>query len=167
MNESYGGKPGFEKGTLQASYYNTAGLSKEIEEIGYRGIQVLDIWALTAYGTAGDRRRFEVEGNGIIIPPAFDIQTAATLHDYNVGLRFGVSFNGEGTDQSDDWIDFNTTATPNFPYMSEIRNVLFHRLWFRNNTDTPLADDMSIRVYIIQDVSFIEQVNKLLKNIIK
>lgn len=164
-NPSYGGQPGGEKGVLQATYFNAASLAKEIEEIGFRGIQTLDLYGLAGYP---GREKIEIEGNGIILAPEF-VSSIPELQSYNVGLNFGVSFNGFGTDDGDDWINFTTlpAGVPPFatPQLCEIRNVIFHRIWIRNNTTVAVAESKFLRLYVIQDVSFIEQVNKLLRNV--
>ncbi len=151
------------KGILPYSYFNARVLAKALEEIGYRPFQVVDIWGLMGAHTAGDRQTFNIEGNSIIIP-----QQPASLQwgNYNQNLHFEISFNSEGQDE-DDWISFITTPNPNLPFMTKVEHLVFYKFTVRNTQDIAISGTNHVRVYVLQDPTFIVQLNKLVKDAVQ
>lgn len=149
------------KDTLAATYYNAKQLADALEEIGYRGIQTLDIWDLAAQGTAGDRETFHIEGNTIIVAPRAKI---IALGDWNNAMNFGISFNSEGQDE-DDWIEFSSTMSPNYIWFWKLEHLMFYKFTVRSGDVADWVNKRA-RIYILQDPAFVVQLNKLLKDII-
>lgn len=146
------------KGTFEKTYINFAGLVKDLEAAGIPGYQILDVEGLAAKGAADDRRIYYVSGNRIVIPPIWDI---VGEKPYNLAtLRFGINLNQEGSDD-DYWFNYNMGAAYINEYDLEIEKVIFHKLTVRNYADSEAG---LIRLLIYQDPFWIQQINKLLKD---
>lgn len=147
----------------EATYMNAGLLAKGLKASGHKGYSVLDIQGLCAAGTAScDREVYWKTGTGIIIPAPF----TGDWKNYNVAVSFGISFNNEGVaSDNDDWIDFNTAATPNSNYLQAFQQMPFFNFTVRNNTSQ--GDLPNIRLYILQNPFYITQLNKLLKDIVR
>lgn len=147
----------------QATYLNAGLLAKGLKESGFDGLTVLDIDGLGTAGQAGDRESFDITGTQVIVPAPF----TGDWDHYNVGTEFGISFNSQGADE-DEWIDFDTNATPNSNYLQAFKDLLFYKITVRNNAEAIVPPAVSrIRLYVIQNPFFIVQLNKLLKDIVR
>lgn len=147
---------------LEYTYYNAEKISAALESIGYRGIQALDVSGLQAAGNPGDRETHHIEGNRIIYPkppvnyyyPSFN------------GVACEISFNSEGED-SDDWIYLEGTWTADRPSLQEFGDFPFYKFTIRNPRNVIWVYPTNfVRLYIIQDPTFMVQLNKLVKDII-
>lgn len=130
-----------------------------IKESGISGYDIVEVPALEALNTPGDRATFKTSGTKIIVPPSFAI---ADMPQYNVNVNFGICLNEDG-ENSDNWFDFEIQAAVGYANIwPRIENVMFEKLTVRNYQNTKTAD---IRFWVFQDPFFIYQINQMYKDI--
>lgn len=147
----------------QVTYMNAGLLAKGLKALGNKGYSVRDIDGLGDAGGGNDRRTFWDTGTAIIIPAPF----SGPWKNYNVNVEFGLAFNTLEGEDNDDWLDFNTTPTPNSNYLQSVVELFFFNYTVRNNLIDAPAGAGTIRLYVMQNPFWVSQLNKLLKDIVR
>lgn len=150
--------------TTQATYQSAKDMAITLKDLGYPGISMLDVF-LEPLGDDGDKETFFIQGNGIIVPQPF-ADVSGRLQNYNITKQFGINFNGDGSD-SEDWISFNTTPVGNVIPLRKITDVFFFKFTVRSERDVTEDPIVPIRLYIIQNPFWMNQINLLLKDIVR
>lgn len=143
-------------GTFEGTYKNLEALVKRLEALGNLGFQILKIEGLAGRTLSGDRVTFHIEGTKFICPMNFN----NGYETYNADCSFGVSPNSEGQD-TDEWFDFNTALAANFLINKNVKNIIFHKLTIRNYL---VGASPMIKLWVFQDPFFINQVNRMLRD---
>lgn len=155
--------------TTQLTYRSAIDMAVSLKDLGYPGITMLDI-ALGPPGAAFpsvDREVFFIQGNGIIIPQPYTAPNDSR-QSYNTDKRFSINFNGDGSD-SEDWIGFDTFVVPDVKPLREVKDVFFFKFTVRDDGSglQPPETVQPIRIYIVQNPFWMQQINLLVKDIVR